>query len=280
MSLEDLQSQGRLYSWVPCTFNGVSELAQGPVLRIFLTLLPVSLLAAGGAAHFIMLNGYAYLDEIIERLPERVEIRRGVLSWPSRSPFVLTESSTFALIVNLDQTTSPGQASDFQIEWGRTHIKLRSLLGYLAFSYPKGWIISLGKSELEPRWGAWRPAAPIVGAAVTAMGLMILWAVLGGVYSLPVYIWTRCLQRRVSCMGCLKLSVVAQVPGAWFMIAGTLLYSLGFLDLIGFFAVVGVHFLLTLLFLVFTPFYLAKGTLPNPFQRNRPGADNNPFAAG
>lgn len=266
------------HSWVPLTFRGVAALAQAPAPRHLLLQVVVALLGAGSILWFVATGWEPALQEALERLPEQVRIRHGQLFWPGASPVILARRPALALVVDLEGSNASGQLADLQCEFGRTSVKLRSVLGYLNVDYPREWQITLNRLDAEAWWGAWRPLVWSASGLALLLGLMLGWRLLAIIYVLPVRFLAFMLDRKANWFRCWSLAIAAQLPGALWASAAILFYSLRQLQLIAFLCAFALHFVLVWLYLVFSPANLsplpaAAAGKSNPFAAKPPPRD-------
>lgn len=265
----DRQPSGLIH---PFTFSGVAGFSDASWTRLFIVQGIVALMAAGIAVWFVVIAWDPVIRSAIEHLPEDAEIRGGVLAW--RAPDIPRLShgkpSKFLSfeIVGDDAPKSGGDA-DFQFEFARTELRLRSFLGYFPVAYPSGWLIGLNRLELEPWWGAWRPAVFAGVGVMVVIGLFCGWAVLATIYSVLVRAIATYVNRDLSWSGAWRLSAASLMPGALFLsiVVGAYgLQQIGVLQLIVAFLL---HFAVAWVYLIVAPFRLA---------RVRSRAGKNPFA--
>jgi hypothetical protein len=131
-------------------------------------------------------------------------------------------------------------------------------------------VIALNRTELQPWWGAWQPWLLVISAAGVIVCLMLSWALLAGLYSLPTWLAAFYANRDWSLCASWKLSVAVLLPGALLMAGSILLYALAVLDLVHLMLLFGAHILLGWVYLIISPWFLASDSASatrskNPF---------------
>ena len=256
-------------AWVPLTPYGVAALARASFARLLLVQLVVALLAAGVITWFFYDSIFPVVQTAIQQLPDTGSIRSGRLDWPEAAPRLLAPGRVLALDVDPGHSGQINTAADLQVEFGRSTVRLYSLLGYLEFGYPPDDIISFNRTELQPLWGAWRIEILFLIALASAIGLWLSWWLVATLYLMPVWLLGFYTNRTLNLRQSWRLAGAALLPGALLLTLGILLYDLGGLNLVQFSTVFIAHFLLawiylfvSLLFLPRTPVAPPKG---NPF---------------
>lgn len=260
-------------AWQPLTPRGIAAFAHGRLRRLLLVQLIVALLVGITVAWLLHDGIFPTVTSAIEQLPSKGKIRATTLDWHGVSPQLLAEGRFLSLAVDLDHSGTVRSLSHFQIEFGRSNMFIHSLLGYSTTIYPNGWIIEFNRTELEPRWGAWRPVLLVLTAAAVAAFLVGSWFVLAMIYCGPVWLLGFFANRDLSLPASWKLSGAALMPGALAMEVSILFYGLGWLDLVQMGFAFVVHLLLGWGFLVASLFFVsgvgkARSGM-NPFARAR-----------
>jgi hypothetical protein len=266
-------SETEITAWQPLTPRGVAAFAAAPGRRLWLVQLIVALLAGGGVAWFLVVGYFPVIDETLPKLPPQTEIRGAQLRWPEKEPVMLAENRFLALSVDLQHSGVRRSVAHVHFEWGRTQVRVHSLLGYLPIPYPPGWIVSLDQKELAPRWGAWRFVIVVAAIGIVVVGLGVSWFGLSLLYSGPVWLAGYFLNRDLSWRAGWRLGGAALLPGALVMLVTISFYAVGVLDLVqlgfGFVA----HFVVGWIYLGLAVFFvprLAANAPPrrNPFKKN------------
>jgi hypothetical protein len=100
----------------------------------------------------------------------------------------------------------------------------------------------LNREELEPRWGAWKPAILAIAGGSVMIGLMISWIFLETIYGFIAWLFGFFSNRHLSLAGSWRLAGASLLPGALFLLGAIVLYGTGALDLVRLAVAAGVHF--------------------------------------
>lgn len=237
-------------AWEPLTPRGVAAFAQARLRRLWLVQFLVALLV-GGAVAWVLRDGFfPTVTTAIEQLPATGEISRSTLDWSDTSPQSLADGRFLSIAVDLDHSGEARSLAQFQIEFGRTNVLVHSLLGYSSVNYPSGWTIAFNRTDLIPRWGAWRPvflAATIVGVVVY---LFVSWVVLATIYCGPVWLLGFFANRDLTLAGSWKFAGAALLPGAFVMLVALFFYGIGTFDLVHMGFALAVHLVLGWVYLI------------------------------
>jgi hypothetical protein len=265
VSVEDVE-----FAWQPLTMRGVAAFAGALLGRLLLVQFVVALMAAGTVVWFLRQAWFPIIGEAVRHLPPQGELRAGGLDWQGATPSRLAEGRFLAFVVDLDHTGAARSPAHVQVEFGRTNCQVFSLLGYVQGGYPPGQAVAFNRTELAPWWGAWSPAILAVVAALVVAGLLLSWACLATVYSLPAWLVGFFANRQLTLRGSWRLAGAALMPGALFLCAAIVLYGCGTLDLVQFAVAFAAHVVVGWVYLFASPFWLPR----------HPGAvaKANPFA--
>ena len=225
-----------------------------------------------------MNNCFPVIITAVQKLPASGEIHSGKLDWQGDSPELLAQSHFLALDVDLDHSDQIGPASDVRIEFGRTTVRVFSLLGYAEWNYPPDYVIAFNRNKLEPLWGAWAMELLLATMAAVIVGLLFSWSLLATIYFLPLRLLGFFANRDLNFRQSWRLAGAALIPGALVMVAGVLLYNFGLLSLVSFGFVFAAHFVLGWIYLFFSLLFLPAlaAQKQNPFA-SKPGRSFNPF---
>lgn len=258
--------------WQPLTLNGVAAFSSTTLSRVLIVQLIVALLSGVSVLWFIDRNYTPTLVKAIQKFEEGAALRYGTLRGAESG--VLAESSFLTITIELDPTESSGQSSDMQVEFHRNGLKIcsvfRSVLGFWELGYPLNTFMPLSPNLLEPWWGAWHPLIYLGIVLIVAAALMATWGALALVYMFPVRIIAYYADREMTLGGAWRVASMALMPGAFTMIASILLYATEWIDLIGLFACVLLHFIVGWLYVLIAPCHVKKASAEEPA--------NNPFA--
>jgi hypothetical protein len=273
-------------AWQPFTPRGVAAFAHASITRLVLVQLAVAGCVAMTCVWFIVSHWFPIISEAIRELPNTGMIRRGVVTNSLSFPTRLAENRALAVVIDLSNERELGRVSDLEVVIKRTQIAVCGMTGCASVPYPRDYIISLNREELEPWWGAWRsPLAALVAIAVI-IKLLLGWWFLGMLTTPLVKFIAFYCDRRVTLPGSFRVSGAALLPGAMIMAAGVILYGLGAVDLLQFGLIYLLHLFCGIVFVVTAPFFLPRlgEKLTNPFaspagsdDQASPG-QNNPFS--
>ena len=257
------------FAWQPLTARGVAAFAHATLGRLLTVQFVVALLAAGTFVWFLHTAWFPQISEAIRQLPPQGELQSGRLEWQGASPSRLAEGRFLAVIVDLDHTGEARSPAHVQVEFGRTDCMIFSLFGYVQVAYPRGLAVAFNRTELGPWWGAWAPPILAISAGLVVVGLMVTWACLATVYSLPVWLIGFFANRDLSFRGSWRLGGAALMPGALFMCAVVFLYGCGGLDLVRLTVAGALHLVMGWVYLIISPSRLlrhpAAAEKANPF---------------
>ena len=260
-------------AWQPLTPRGVAAFVETSVGRVFLVELFFALLAAAGVIWFLHDNWFATVREAIRNLPQRGKILAGQLNWYEQSPVILASSHFLSLTVDLGHSDSKGREAQVCVEFRRNEVRVISLIGYLQVGYPKKNVVSFNRPELEPWWGAWQPMV-FAGTAIGVVAyLFVCWSSLATVYSFIALLIAFFANKKLSWSESWKLSSAALMPGALFLVAATVVYGLGWIDLIRLGYAVAFHLVIGWVYVFVSPFFLPRN--PNIERQTK-----NPFFGG
>jgi hypothetical protein len=273
--------------WEPLTPGGVARFARATLGRLWLVQFIVAVIAATVVVWFLQQAWFPVVNSAIQQLPAEGEIQNRQLHLPGGSPVQLAENSFLGIAVDLNHSGQLGRVPHLQIEFGRDDLQIIGLFGHVSIKYPVDWTVPFSRKELEPRWGAWKPA--ILGGAVlaTMLGLMLSWTALATFYFVPVKLISFFENRDLKLRESWKLAGAALMPGALFLTFAIVVYGLHWLDLIQLGGLAGLHFLIGWIYLYVSPLFLPRiaaiaAMKPDPFFDSKGSetktADTNPFS--
>jgi hypothetical protein len=257
----------------PFSIGGIAAFGQSGLRRLLFTQLLVGIVCAGAVLWGFAIAWMPVLQAAIENLPAHAAISGGELAWPGPAAMVLAENQTLSIAVDLDGGGDLGAAGDLQFEFGRSELRARSLLGYVAIAYSSTGTIPLNRQQLDPWWGAWKPALLAGLFLGTFVFLMAFWSVLALGFALPVRILAFYLDRDLKGWGAWKVAGAALMPGAMMMSVAILGYAYQQITLVHLLAAAGLHLILGLFLVAISPAWLPRQDMPlGPRPRSR-----NPF---
>ena len=80
-----------------------------------------------------------------------------------------------SLVADLDHRGQAGRVAHLQVELGKSDFTICALPGCVTMRYPKGWVVALNRTELEPWWGAGQPAIMGLTFLLTVLVLVVTW---------------------------------------------------------------------------------------------------------
>jgi hypothetical protein len=258
-------------AWEPLTPRGVGAFAGGSLGRLLLVQLLVASLVAASVIWFLERGWFPVVRTAIHQLPAAGEISDGQLDWHGETPVQLAENRFLGFAVDLYHSGRLGRAAHLQVEFGKDDLRVYSLPGYQVIDYPPDWKMAFNRTDLEPRWGAWEPFIAVGVAMVTVVGLMVSWTALATFYFVPVWVISFLENRDLNLAQSWRLAGATMMPGALFLVAGIVAYSLSWIDLIQLVAMWGLHFIIGWIYLVIGPLFCPRGASVK-------AAGANPFA--
>ncbi|MEY4387044.1 MAG: hypothetical protein RLY20_2327 [Verrucomicrobiota bacterium] len=263
-------------AWLPVTPRGVAAFALAKNSRLLLVQFMVAIITACCIGWFLHQAWAPAIREAIAKIPDDACIQSGALSWPTNSPVLLSEQHFLGITVDLDHTGQMTPTSHLQIELGKNGWQVSSLLGVLdlpswvSTKYPADVRIALNRSELEPWWAAREPFLILIAMAGVVVWLMMLWPVLGVIYSAPVWLVGFFSNRALDWRASWRLGCAVLMPGALLMSASIVLYGLRAFDLMKLAVAFGLHLVVGWVYLIVSPLFLGRhpdtpAPAPNPF---------------
>ena len=171
--------------------------------------------------------------EAIQKMPESAHVMKGKLQGVPNT--LISETKWLAIAVTPETATEIGQGADVQFQLRQTDFCVNSIFRPdwgLAFDYDPGASLNLGRSALEPWWGAWRPVLLAGSGLVAVILILISWIVLAAVYMAPAKFLTWWADRQLTWRGAWKLCFAAMAPGALVMAFAVFLYGWRAIDLV------------------------------------------------
>jgi hypothetical protein len=256
------------FAWEPLTPRGVAAFARASLERLLIVQGIFALFAAAAIVWVLSDDIFPVVGGAIEQLPDSGTLHGGRLDWRDDSPLMLAESRILAVSVDLEHGGSLRSPADFQIEFGRSSVRVFSLFGEGYLDYPNGYYVAANRPEARPVWGAWAP--DILGLAAIGMflGIYLVWFVLATVYCLPVWLVCFFANRDLGLGASWKLAGASLMPGALLMSAALVLYELGGFDLVQLCFAFGMHLVIGWVYLFVSPMFLNRAQAKekaNPF---------------
>ncbi len=256
--------------WQPMTFGGVAAFATGTTARLLKVQLLMGLVASGCLVWFVASAWFAGLDAAIDRLPEQSAIRNGRLEWDPSAPPRLIEGPFLSITVNASGDANIGTPADLQLILGTESFRLQSIFGHWQLPYPRGWTLSLARSEVKPWWRARQPFLLAAGLAVGLLGLLLSWWLLAVTYAFPVRWIASAARRELTFAGSWRIAGASLLPGVLLMSVAVVSYGLHRLPLPGLLLAWVLHLLIGWVYAAVAPLCLPRRAVP-------PSAVGNPF---
>lgn len=246
------------FAWEPITPRGVAAFARASLERLLVVQAVVALLAAAAVVWVLSDGVFPTINTAISGLPDAGQIHSGVLEWRDDSPLLLAEGHILAISVDLEHGGALRSPADFQFEFGRNSVRVFSLFGETEFNYPPGYVIAANQVDARPAWGAWAPDILGLAAIGVFFGLLLVWALLATLYSIPV--WLVCLfsNRDLSLGASWRLAGAALLPGALLLSMSLVSYELGAFDIIQLCYAFGMHLVISWIYLFVSPMFLHR----------------------
>ena len=262
----------------PFTFGGVARYAYAGLPRLFAAALVFAVL--GGAVisqslHLTLGPGDCRVDCQAPRFQRHSRWQVGMA--PAANVRLLVANAFVSFSV-ASRGTEENVPVDFAFQFEPDHLSVHSLLGFTSVPYPAGWTIGFNRTTLFPLWGAWEQALGPLCFLIAAIGLLVSWALLALPYAFVVRIFALALRKEAAFAQAWRLSVAAQWPGAVLLTFVLALYATGQTTFLLVCAAFVAHFLLTFVYLLFSPLALRPAG-ENPFASGKPSKsrDKNPF---
>jgi hypothetical protein len=221
-------------AWQPFTFGGVAAFARAGVSRLLLAELVTAAIVGAGVVAFLQHAWVPVISQAIEKMPETAAITNGEFIGFDQT--LITETKFLAIAISPESTDQIGQSADIQIQFRPTDFRVgtsfRPNWGW-EFDYGPGTGLALGRSVLEPWWGAWRPVL-LAGIGIGVVVIMFgIWALVAVIYTVPAKLTALFADRELSWFGAWRLASASMLAGAFLVVAGIYLYSAQVVDLVG-----------------------------------------------
>lgn len=261
-------------AWQPLTPRGVAAFARAATGRLWWVQALVAAACAAAVTWFVAAAWCPTIEAALDRLPANGEIRFGQLVWPGPAPAALAEGRFLAFKVGTERTGALRSPADVEVEFGRTSVVLRSLLGETELAYPPREVLPFNRPELKPWWGAWKPVLLFGAGAGVFLGLLVCWQMLALLYAPVAWLIGFYADRDLTLAGSWRLAGAALMPGALWLALATALYGAGAMDLVRWLLAFGAHGLIGWAYLVIGALNAPRrsgANRKNPFAANAPG---------
>jgi hypothetical protein len=241
-------------AWQPLTPQGVANFANATWSRLLLVQFIVAVFVAACVIWLLNTHYAPMISAAVQRTTENTRLVNGKLE---NAPAALLANGKFLSILSNAAESNESGTGDVLIQFELSGWNVCSLLGCLYFDYPPG-TTPLAPSTLEPWWGAWKPAILSGIGAVVIVWLMLVWLLLGLIYTPIPLVIAFFSDRQCSFAGSWRLAGASHLPGALFASAIIVLYGLQAFDLVRFMIFFILHLLVSLIFLFAAPFLLPR----------------------
>jgi hypothetical protein len=272
-------------AWQPLTPRGLAAFSRAPVGRCLLLQTIFAFLVVGAVLWFLATNWFPVVRQAMRQMPADGLIQNQQLISSRTAAATLAESRFLTFVLEVGEAgSSSGVTTDVRVAFRSRGYTVCSLLGCLAFDYPKGATVQFNPPELESWWVAWEPTIYTVTALAVAAGLLTSWLILATIHCPMVRLYAFFKDRQLTLAGSWKLAAAALLPGALLVAVGIVLYGLGLMDLIGFLVLWALHLFVGWAYLFVSPLHLPQTSdaiavaRPNPFDTPEPEPPSaNPF---
>lgn len=220
-------------AWQPLTFGGVATFATAGWVKLLLAGFAAAAVFGVSLIWFVHRDYSPVILDAIQKMPESARVANGRLQ-DVPGPLI-SESKWLAIAVTPETSSEIGQGADVQFQLRQTDFCVNSIFRPdwgLAFGYDPGSSLNLGRSALEPWWGAWRPVLLAGTGLIAVVLILISWTVLAAVYMAPAKFLAWWADRRLTWRGAWKLCFAAMAPGALVMAFAVFLYGWRAIDLV------------------------------------------------
>lgn len=265
----DENDKPTLGAWNPLLPRGLAAFAQARLSRLLLVEFVFGLIMATAVVWFFARNYEPIISQTISQFPDTAELSNGELIGFDPAPHM--DGKFLSLTVDSTESGEEG-TGDLGISFSSTSFSVCSIGGCLEFDYPASAELDLGRSTVEPWWGARKPyIIGGIGLALTG-GIFMGVALLALALMWPARLLAYFADRKLSTQEAWKLAVAAQMPGIVVLSAGIVLYGAQLLDLLGLGVFYVLHVLVILTYLCIAPFFLpqvpdAVNLKANPFDK-------------
>ncbi|HEY3856402.1 MAG TPA: hypothetical protein VGO67_18615 [Verrucomicrobiae bacterium] len=266
----DPNAPPRPAAWQPLTFGGVAAFASARPGRLLLLGFVTTGLFAAAFVWFLARDYRPIIVQAIQKMPESARLENGKITGVTN--VMTSESKLLGIVVTPATSSEIGQGADLQIQARQTDFCVNSIFRPdwgMVFDYDKAWSASLGRSALEPWWGAWNPVLLTIAGLSALVGVFVLWIVMSTLYTAPARFAAWFMDRDLSWTGAWRLCFAAMAPGTLLMTLAILLYGLQAIDLLKLSLLWAAHLLTGWLYIAgaiwSTPRLFAPPLKTNPF---------------
>lgn len=231
----------------------------------------VTAVAAASALSWTVYRiGWPVVRGVLEAWETPVECRGGQWLFPDDRVRVLAESRDVAVILDPALTGQWRTPVLVEIHMGRQAVRVYSPVGEWQWRHPGRWSFVADAETWRAASEAWLPFGLAVLGLGAAVSLWVAWRLLAVPYALWILLSALILRREVRGGRVWQMALLLQLPGAWVLTVAVLAYAVGAIDGLGLIVAFGLHWIVTGILLVASPFLLPRR------EGTRRGSDN-PF---
>jgi hypothetical protein len=259
-------------AWQPFTFGGLAAFSRARLTRLLVVELIAAVVVGLSAVWFLHASYGPVILQAIQEMPDTARIDRGRLTGVGTD--IIAESKFLAIAITPEANSQIGQSADLQVQFRHTNFRVCAVLRPnwgMEFDYVPGVSIDLGRSRLEPWWGAWHPVIYVTAGLLVILLLFGIWALLAVIYTLPAKFIAWFTDRDLSWGGAWRMCCAAHISGALVMIMATFLYNWRAIDLVGLLFFFVAHLVVDWVYVIGGAWACPKGNVLKPNQ--------NPFTA-
>jgi hypothetical protein len=278
------------HAWQPLTPRGVAAFAHASGMRLFVIQCAVAAVVCAACLWFVTSQYFPVVRDAIQSLPGQSVIQNSRLEAGTNAPRLLAGNRKLEFVLDPRKEGGVSGAADVSVILTVRSLQFCGVLGCAILEYEHGYVITLSRSALAPRWEAWREPIAILFCLALFLQLLINWWVLGTVFTPVVKLISFFTDREVTWAGSWRVSNAALLPGAFIVVFGVILYGLNAIDSFQLALFYVLHLVCDIAFVCTSPFFLPKigaaDRLRNPFstksvkniaESGAPAKDSNPF---
>ncbi|HMJ89609.1 MAG TPA: hypothetical protein VK530_07315 [Candidatus Acidoferrum sp.] len=239
---------------------------------------------------FVTSQWFPVIADAIQSLPGQSVIQNSRLNTGTNAPRLLAGNRRLEISLDPRKEGGVSGAADVRVILTVRSLQFCGVLGCAVLEYEHGYVITLSRSALAPRWDAWREPVAILFSIALILQLLVNWWLLGTIVTPIVKLIAFLTDREVTWGGSWRVGNAALLPGAFIVVLGVVLYGLNAIDLFQFALFYALHLVCDIAFVCTSPFFLPKigaadrlknpfSTKPveNPAEPGVPPKDSNPF---
>lgn len=219
-------------AWQPFSPRGLAAFGNAGFGRAFLWLLLVALMGSGTVIWFLNEAWFPAVRAAIRELPEQGEIVRGELNTPITNSRSLAEQRFLGFALLTPDSVGIDLSSHIVVRFRQKSLEACSFLGCRGWNYATNLQIPFNRIDAQARWDAWQPFLNGGAGLGVLTLLLIMWVLLGVIYSLITWPIAWILKKDATWGGMVRIACAAQMLGALLLLAGIWAYGLRWIDLV------------------------------------------------